>query len=96
MKEYESVKLKENKRFLYFSNGIDKNGDIIGFTGGINYDVAYVDYKNRLHNLSDFAWSLSGNIEYWIHGKKYNYKDWLNKKEEILLQIHREEMLNDI
>ena len=57
MKEYESVKLKENKRFLYFSNGIDKNGDIIGFTGGTAGSI-WVDNSNYLH------WLNSSGVDY--------------------------------
>ena len=60
--------------------------------------IIYVDSNNFLHNLNGFAWvGIRGQVkEYYIHGKKYVYKDWLIKREELLLEQHRLEILNEI
>ena len=71
------------------------DGDII-IKEVIFGEIVYVDSNNFQHNLNGYAWKIFTE-RYYIHGVTYyNKRDWLNKKEEILLQIHREEMLNDI
>ena len=68
-------------------------GDLIETCIG---DVIYVDSNNFLHNLDGVAWFWGGGKRYYIHGRQYSKEEWLIKREELLLEIHREEMLNQI
>ena len=87
MKEHESRMLKvgESYKFINGAGNIKENESN-------RYRVLFVDSNNFLHSLD----GLCNGIQYRIHGKFYNYKEWLFKREELLLQIHREEILNQL
>ena len=95
MKEDKSRRIDPQKEIFYYDYSNDGE---IGNGRGLMYSVdsfAYVDSNNFLHNLYGRACNFFDN-EYWIDGKQYSKKEWFIKKEEILLQIHREEILNQL
>ena len=95
MKEHKSRRIDPQKEIFYYdypNNGEIRNGR------GLMYSVdsfAYVNSNNFLHNLNGRACNFFGN-EYWIDGKQYNKEEWLIEREKCLLQIHREEILNQL
>ena len=74
-----------------------KVGEMIyGRTSVIRYkveknDIIYVDSNNYLHNLYGEAW-----FYYYIHGEKIELKDWLQKREFLLLEQHRLDILEEM
>ena len=74
------------------------NGDVFD---NVKYDnskfTQYIDSNNFLHNLNGYAWiGTFNNGLYYIHGRGLTKKDWLEEREELLLDEHRKEILNEI
>ena len=92
MKKHDS-RLLEDKEIFY---EVLKSGEIYNSIKGRNDFIYYVDSNNFLHNLNGYAWEDSLYSYYFIHGKQYSKKQWLIKREELLLEQHRKEILNQI
>ena len=56
----------------------------------------YVDSNNFIHNLYNPATRRYGDDFYYIHGTHLSKNEWLEEREKYLLEIHREEILNQI
>ena len=65
----EGKRLKLGTKYKYY----DSNGNMQISLGEYYPDYIFVDSNNFLHNLNGTALL----IFYFIHGERYEYKDWL-------------------
>ena len=93
MKKHESREIKIGEVYRWFSGEKKISRRYSGYEGKI-----YVDYNGFLHNLNGPVGYVSEfDYPYIIHGKiYYSKKDFLEERERLLLEEHREEILNEI
>ena len=90
--------LEINGKFKWlsaFSRSINKTGGEIS-SKYYGFKRIYVDSKNLLHCLNGPAWIDKYCKYYFIHGKLYSKKQWLIKREELLLEQHRLDILEEL
>ena len=97
MKEHESRLLLENETYFKF-----QDGKFMEFTYNYNINFVptiFVDSNNFVHNIEGENYTDKNNIIsgfYYIHGIEFTKEDWLEKRNEILLEQHRKEILEEI
>ena len=82
MKEHESRRIKPGERYKFY-NDVYKKIDSGLYDFSDKYKD-YVDSNNFLHNLEGKAW-YGGIMEYWIHGKNYEKKEWEIERNRLLM-----------
>ena len=95
MKKHESRELEPYEEYKIIDN---KTNKIKTKFKNKNTVKGYVDSNNFAHNLNASAWVYEEVVwgKFYIHGKYYEKEDWLKEREILLLEEHRENILNQL